>query len=117
MKLIATWLKTQEPDLEDPHSVVWGDGRTATLEEYWAHSDDTRICVVPEGGGLAYHLFPDIVAEVFWCRHGRVWGVRGDGVESSSLYVTDPNASDHALQSALSAMPIVYRAKIVRTVN
>ena len=117
MKLIATWLKNQEPDLEDPHSVVWEDGQTATIKEFWEHSKDTRLCIVPEAGGLEWHLFPDVVAEVFWCRQGKAWGVRGDGVEPSSLYVTDLNASDHVLECALSAMPIVYRAKISRPIN
>jgi len=100
--------------LEDPHSVVWEDGRPATIQEFWEHSEDTRLCIVPEGGGWEHHIFPEIVAEVFYCHHGRVWGVRGDGVEPASLGVTNPNASDHALQMALSAMPIVYRAKIIR---
>ena len=117
MKLVATWLNSQESTLEDPHTVVWDDGHTATTKEFREHSDDTRLCIAQKGGGIEWHLFPDVVAEVFWCRHGRVWGVRGDGVEPASLYVTDPNATDDVLQWALSTMQIVYRAKIVRPIN
>jgi hypothetical protein len=43
MKLIATWLKTQESTLEDPHSVIWEDGHTATIQDFFEHSDDTRL--------------------------------------------------------------------------
>jgi hypothetical protein len=117
MKLIATWLESQVSTLEDPHSVIWEDGRSATMKEFWEHSDDTRLCIAVNGGDIEWHLFPDVVAEVYWCRHGRVWGVRGDGVEPRSLWVTDPNASDYELECALSANPIVYRARIVRPIN
>jgi hypothetical protein len=117
VKLVATWLKSQESTLEDPHTVTWDDGHTATMKEFWDHSDDTRLCIAQKGGGIEWHLFPDVVAEVYWCRHGRVWGIRGDGVEPASLYVNDPNASDDVLEFALNAMPVVYRAKINRPIN
>ena len=117
MKLIATWLKTQEPDLEDPHSVVWEDGSKATLADYWEHSKDTRFCIVPDGGGWEWHFLPDIVADAFWCRDEGTWRVRGDGVVPSSLYLTNPNASDGDLEFALSAMPVWHRTNIVRSIN
>lgn len=117
MKLVATWLKTQESTLEDPHTVVWDDGQTASMKEFWDHSDDTRLCVAQKGGNTEWHLFPDVIAEVYWCRHWSSWGVRSDGVEPASLYLRNPNATDDDLQLALSTMQIVYRAKIVRPIN
>jgi hypothetical protein len=114
MKLIATWLSSQEPACDAPHSVMWGDGHAATMGEFWEHCEDTRLCIVTDGGGLEWHFFPDVIAEVFYCPRGRVWGVRGDGVEPASLYVTDPDATDAEIHWALGALPIWYRARIVR---
>jgi hypothetical protein len=114
MKLIATWLPTQEPDIEAPHSIIWEDGSTASMEDYNAHCGDTSFCVATDIGGWEWHIFPDITAEVFYCPHGRVWGLRGDGVVPTSLYITDPHATDSELQSALVSLLTWYRTKIVR---
>jgi hypothetical protein len=113
MKLIAKWLNGLEPACDDPHSVNWEDGSAATMQEFYAHFSDTSIGVQTDAG-LEWHMFPEIVAEIYWCPWGRAWGVRGDGVAPASLYVTDPDASDGELLSAVSAMPIWYRANIVR---
>jgi hypothetical protein len=114
MKLIATWLKNQEPARDAPHSVLWGDVHPVTLEEYRAHIEDTKLCVALDDGRFEWHYFPDVDVTVFYCQVGRVWGIRGDGIEPASLYVTDPSASDMELYWALGALPIWYQAKIVR---
>jgi hypothetical protein len=114
MKLIATWLSTQEPASQAPHELTWGDGQRATTAEYEEHCGDTRFCVTLDDGRFQWHLFPDVVAEVYFCPYGKVWGVRGSGIERASLYVTDPDATDAEICWALSALPITYRAKIAR---
>ena len=114
MKLIATWLSTQEPACDAPHEITWGDGHKATMTEYLEHCGDTRFCVTLDDGGFQWHFFPDVVAQVYFCPIGKVWGVRGDWVEPASLYVSDPDATDDEIHWALGALPIWYRAKIVR---
>jgi len=112
--LIAVWLKTQEPGFDYPHSIFWEDGREATEKDFHAHRRDTRISVATKSGGRRWHLFPDVVAEAYYCPFGGSWGLRGDCVEPESLGVTNPLATDDEIDNAISALPIEYRVKIVR---
>jgi hypothetical protein len=112
--LIATWLNTQVPGFDCPHSVFWEDGSEAAEKDHYAHRRDTCISVAIKSGGRHWHLFPDVVAEAYYCPHGRVWGVRGDGIEPESLGITDPLATDDEINNAISALPIEYRVKITR---
>ena len=63
---------------------------------------------------MEWHIYPEIVGEVYWCPYGRVWGIRGDGVEPDSLPLDDPDATDGQIEIALMALPMRYRVRIVR---
>jgi hypothetical protein len=64
-----------------------------------------------------WYLFPDVIAEVFYCHYGKVWGIRGDGVQPESLDISAPKATDFAIVLAVSALPIEYRVRIIRQQN
>ena len=112
--LIATWLNTQLPGFDCPHSVCWEDSGEATAKEYDAHRHDTCISIATKGGGRQWHLFPGIAAEAYYYPFGGVWGLRGGCVEPESLGVINPLATDDEINNAISALPIEYRVAITR---
>lgn len=114
MKLTATWLMEQDPNYDMPNSICWDDGRLGTYEEFREHYSDTSFSTDTPNGSHQMHIFPDIVGEVYYCEFGRVWGLRGEGVNATSLGLTDPVASDNQIYCALLSLPIQYRATITR---
>jgi len=76
MTLTATWLKGQNPLYDLPISIVWEDGRPATSKEFHAHHDDTQVREDTDGR-QQIHIYPEIVAQVYYCPFGRVWGMHG----------------------------------------
>lgn len=113
MKLTAIWVPgTTLDDL--PDHVVWEDGRTGTIEEYLDHRNGTYRLVRRKNGRTEMHIFPEIVAEAYYCAYGRTWGVRGDGVEATSIPVNDPEATDSQIRIALMSVPMNYRVRITR---
>jgi hypothetical protein len=113
VKLTAIWLADRTQDAP-PDQLWWEDGRVGTLEEFLAHRDDTHRLVCRDDGGKEMHIFTEIVATAYFCPFGRVWGVRGDAVESASLPLDDPDATDNQIQIALMSLPMRYRARIER---
>jgi len=70
--LIATWLSSQQPGFDLPDAAFWEDGSPATEDDYFEHRRDTRIRVATKCGGSKWLLFPDVVAEAFYCPYGQV---------------------------------------------
>jgi len=99
-----------------PSTIVWEDGSSATLEDYFAHRSDTQKWVSDPSGGIRLHLYPDVIADVRYDGFGRVWAISGDAIEPEALYVTDPDATDYEITLALSALPMTYRHVIHRDV-
>jgi len=99
-----------------PSTIVWEDGSSATLEDYFAHRSDTQKWVSDPSGGIRLHLYPDVIADVRYDGFGRVWSISGDAIEPEALYVTDPDATDYEITLALSALPMTYRHVIHRDV-
>ena len=114
MKLTATWSKGKELFVDLPNSIKWEDGRKGTLDDLRAHSRDTYTFVEMADGGQRMLMFPEIVAEVYFCQYGKCWGIRGTDFEPIALPLTDPNATDQQLHNALFSLPMRYRLKIVR---
>jgi hypothetical protein len=113
--LVAVWLKIDGDDFMDaPDIVRWGDGSAAAKQEYFDHCLDThRILDEPEGG-LTMVIYLDVVADVKYDPVAKVWGASGGEVEEVSLGLTDPDATDGQIISALHTFRIVYRAEIHR---
>ena len=114
MKLTATWSKGKELFVDLPNSIKWEDGRKGTLDDLRVHSRNTYTFVDMPNGDQRMLMFPEIVAEVYFCQYGKCWGIRGTDVEPIALPITDPNATDQQLQHALFSLPMKYRVNIVR---
>jgi hypothetical protein len=113
--LIAKWSFEQDPVLENPSSVFWGDGRTATLRDYEHHRSDTRELVETPDGALELRMYPGIVAYVCYDGYQRLWFVVPPDGEPLSLDLSEPDATDAEITSALADLPILYRAVIHRS--
>src|SRR6266478_1538277 len=106
--LIAKWTPGQDFSADRPYTVVWGDGRPATYEDYLAHMVGTHSWL--EGSnGMELYMFSDIVAEVRYDHHVQRWHVSGIGVTPATLDLTDPNAPDDQIVAELYTHPIVYQ--------
>ena len=114
VKLTAIWQKGKVPGGDLPERIVWEDGTDGTLDDYRAHCNDTRRTVRRWNGKMEWHIYPEIVGGVYWCSYGRVWGIRGEGIESDSLPLDDSDATDGQIEIALMALPMRYRVRIVR---
>jgi hypothetical protein len=60
MELIAKWIKGLDSSQEEPSSVVWEDGRPATIADYRKHEFDTCFLRLNNRGEMERHLFPNI---------------------------------------------------------
>ncbi len=114
MKMTATWLQNQDIAYDVPISIRWEDGRIATYEEFCAHYGDTSFMGETQDGSQQMHIFPDVVAEAYYCPYGHIWGLRGDGVEPVTLGLTDANATDQEIGSAVLRLSMLYRINIRR---
>jgi hypothetical protein len=114
MKLTASWINGRDASADMPDLIMWEDGRTGTLEDLCAHNRDTYSLTHPEDGTTQIDVFPEIVAEVSYCEFGGCWGIKGYGVETAALQLTDQNATDQQIHSALHSLPMKYRAVIHR---
>jgi len=115
MRLTARWQKDQDTTREEPCSIKWSDGTSATLNDYRSHQLDTHSLRFDEPDHVALDIYPDIVAEVTFDRDARDWVVRGTGVATVGLELHDPNAKDEQIIAELYTFPIVYRANIIRS--
>jgi hypothetical protein len=114
MNLIAVWKNTKDEYYDPPTSVYWSDGSPATLKDYDDHRLDTRKLIDDGPRGHQLYIWPDIVAEVYFCPWGKNWGMRGNGVKSCSLGLTDRDVTEDQIVAALSAFPITYRHTTLR---
>ena len=114
MKLTATWKKGLDPDVDAPTSIKWEDGHRGTVDELRAHNRDTYCLTDLDDGATQMDIFPEIIAEAYFCEFGGCWGLRGEGVEATALRLTDTNATDQQIYSALFSLPMIYRAVIRR---
>jgi hypothetical protein len=113
MNLIARWTKHQDAS-DEPHSVLWQDGRSATPTEYEDHRDDTYLIVHRDDGCTEVHYFPDLVVEVIYDQVARQWAAKGRYVESFGLGITDPHATDSQIIAEICTFPVIYRHRICR---
>jgi hypothetical protein len=111
--LIAKWEIDQDPRLDLPNTMYWGDGSAATCDDYLIHRLDTHTWT-HDGDGLVLQMFPEIVADVRHHHAARVWVVSGSRVTSAVLDLADADAADEHLIAELNTYPIVYRARIHR---
>ena len=114
MRLTATWENGSDPSVDMPASIMWEDGRPGTLDDLREHNRDTYCLTHPEEGCTQMDIFPEIVAQVSYCEWGCCWGIKGYGVETAALQLTDQNATDQQIHSALFSLPMKYRAVIHR---
>ena len=114
MKLTASWKKGRDPSADAPSTIRWEDGRRGTVADLRAHNRDTYCLPHPEDGSTQMDIFPEIIGEAFFCEFGGCWGVRGEGVEATALRLTDRNATDQQIYSAVFSLPIKYRVNIQR---
>jgi hypothetical protein len=113
MKLIAVWSRDQDISVEDPHTVVWQNGSSATTAYYREHKLDTHeFILTPLGAEM--HISPGIIAIVSYDDVDEEWLLSGRGVLPIGLGLTDPDATDHDITAALYTLTIVYRAHIRR---
>jgi hypothetical protein len=94
--------------------MAWEDGRIGTFEELRVHRNDTHRLIRRADGSSELHVYTEVVGEVYYCPYGGVWGIRGEGVEMTSLPLEDPHASDCEIELALVALPMHYRVRISR---
>lgn len=99
--------------MEPPASVTWGDGRPATYADYLRHRLDTHEMVETEEG-FECRIYPDIVGHVRYDAFARGWFVTGEGIETTALDLSDPEATDCEITAALYALPVVYKCLIHR---
>jgi len=97
-----------------PDSIKWEDGHRGTETDLRAHNSDTYCLNNLDDGTTQLDIYPEIVAEVSYCEFGRCWGVKGDGVETAALQLTDRNATDQQIRGALYALSMTYRVHIHR---
>ena len=112
LTIVARWREDQDFSMESPAEVKWGDGSAATLEAFENHRLDTHT-FLDKGEWIEQHIFPDIVAEIYFDQTG-FWRLRGRGVITQRMELTDPNAKDDEVIAELSTYNIVYRARILR---
>ena len=114
MRLTASWKNGNHPSSDAPTSIRWEDGRRGTPADLRAHNRDTYCMTHFDDGTTQMVIYPEIVAEVSYCEFGGCWGLNGDGVETAALHLTDRNATDQQIYSALYSLPTKYRAVIQR---
>lgn len=111
--LIARWTCEQDESAELPSFFRWSGGRPATLDDYFKHCTDTYELESTDAG-VEQRIYPDIVADVRYDAFGRSWFVTGQGIESVSLQLPDPDATDQEISASLRDLPRLYRAVIHR---
>jgi hypothetical protein len=111
--LVARWAWNQDSSTEPPVSVTWGDGRPATYSDYLSHRLDTHE-LVETAVGLECRMYPQIEGHVRYDFYAGTWFLTGDGIEETSLSLTDPDATDGEIMAALYELPVVYRCQIHR---
>lgn len=111
--LIAKWTRDQDPSLDPPSSVTWGDGRVATYADYLRHKDDTHE-FVETSSGVECRIYPGIIGHVRFDAYSRRWFVSGEGIETTALDLSDPDVTDSEITAELSTLPVVYRSIVHR---
>ena len=111
--LVARWTSQQDPSLDPPSSVMWGDGRAATYADYLRHRDDTHE-LVETRSGIEYRMYPEIIGHVRYDAYSRRWFVTGEGIETTALDLSDPDAKDCELTAELYVLPVVYKCIVHR---
>jgi hypothetical protein len=114
VRMTARWDRHQDSSTEDPRSITWEDGTSATLDDFRSHSSHTSRFVIGPQAKKEVHIYPDIVADVYFDRYAKSWAIRGEGVTACALDVCDPLATDHDIIAALATLPMFYRVKINR---
>jgi hypothetical protein len=91
--LIANWNSDQDSWRDPPASVRWGDGRPATYADFLRHCQDSHE-LIEINGSLECRIYPDIIGHVRYDAFARGWFVAGEGVETTALDLSDPDATD-----------------------
>ena len=99
---------------ELPDSICWADGTAGTIDDYIRHSADTHRLDHDEHGWVK-RIYPEIIAKVSFDAAARSWIVSSEWLPTESLELSDPNASDERIRGCLYAMPMMYKAEILRT--
>lgn len=110
--LVAKWTWDQDC-MEPPASITWDDGRTATYADYLHHCLDTHEVVETELG-LECRIYTDLVGHVRYDAFARQWFVTGEGVETTALDLSNPDATDCEITAALYSLPVIYKCQIHR---
>ena len=111
--LVAKWKRDQDASTEPPISVTWGDGQTATYADYIRHCLDTHELIETEGG-LECRIYPSVVGQVRYDAFARQWFVSGEGIETTALDLSSPDAADDEITAALYGLAVVYKCHIHR---
>lgn len=111
--LIAKWTREQDFSIDPPLSVIWGDGRSATYADYVRHRDDTHE-LVETNSGIECRMYPEIIGHLRYDAYSRRWFVTGEGIETTALDLSDPDAKECEMTAELSTLPVVYKCIVHR---
>jgi hypothetical protein len=100
MRMTARWDRHQDISTEAPRSIIWEDGTSASLDDFRSHSSHTSRFAIGLQGKKEVHIYPDVVAEVYFDRYAKSWAIRGEGVTACALDVCDRHAIRHRHRSS-----------------
>ena len=111
--LIAHWSRGRDPVEDHPDFIYWNDGTMGNIQDFARHSVDTHRLDHDERGWVM-RMYPEIIAKVWYDDDARSWVVGSEWMQTESLELSDPHASDRQIREYLYAMPTIYKAEIVR---
>jgi hypothetical protein len=112
--LTARWATDGNSTLEPPSLIWWADGTPATQDEYQKHLSDTHTWVITPLMSIERRVYPEIVADVWYCDATGSWVTSGQGVTAGSLELADRDTTDDQIRAELYTFPVIYRARIHR---
>jgi hypothetical protein len=113
VKLVARWETNDHNVFNEPVSIMWADGKPATIDDLARHQLDTHL-YVSKRHGLELHMYPNVVADVVYDEAIGAWKRTGLGIPIGILDVRDRNASDEQIYVDLTTFPVFYRPRIIR---
>jgi len=111
--LTARWSRGRDLVEDLPDFIHWNDGTSGTIGDYTRNLTNTHT-LDHEQHGWVMRFFPEIIAKVWFDVAARTWVVSGEGIQTESLQLSDPNASDEMIRADLYALETLYRAEIIR---
>jgi hypothetical protein len=111
--LIAMWKPGQDPAVDGPADVCWGNGSPATLEDYAQHRAATNASAHSKDGAFTVAMYPDVMAEVRY-DHSISRCVCQASDRRIILELSDPDVADDQIIAELSTHPVFYRPVIRR---